>query len=47
MGRTGTYSFKMALERLGHGPCHHMSSLDGDVDRIHGWGAAARGETVA
>ncbi|GAA3810046.1 sulfotransferase family protein [Sphaerisporangium flaviroseum] len=47
MGRTGTYSLKAALELLGHGPCHHMSSLDGDVDRIRAWEAAARGERVA
>lgn len=46
MGRTGTYSLKTALERLGHGPCHHMSSLGGDLDRIRGWEAAARGEPV-
>ncbi|WP_214411904.1 sulfotransferase family protein [Sphaerisporangium fuscum] len=47
MGRTGTYSLKVALERLGHGPCHHMASLGGDLDRIHGWEAAARGEQVS
>ncbi|WP_424535127.1 sulfotransferase family protein [Sphaerisporangium viridialbum] len=47
MGRTGTYTLKAALERLGCGPCHHMSSLDGDLDRIRGWEAAARGEPVA
>ena len=23
-GRTGTMSLKLALEQLGHGPCHHM-----------------------
>jgi hypothetical protein len=47
LGRTGTYSLKMALERLGRGPCHHMSSLDGDLDRIEGWEAAACGGPVA
>ncbi|WP_248964042.1 sulfotransferase family protein [Sphaerisporangium perillae] len=46
MGRTGTYSLKTALERLGYGPCHHMSSLDGDLDRIRGWEAAAQEEPV-
>ncbi|MFL6053144.1 MAG: sulfotransferase family protein [Actinoallomurus sp.] len=46
MGRTGTYSLKTALELLGHGPCHHMSSLGGNLDRIHRWEAAARGEPV-
>ena len=24
VGRTGTYSLKLALERLDLGPCHHM-----------------------
>jgi hypothetical protein len=47
MGRTGTYSLKVALEHLGHGPCHHMSSLGGDLDRIRGWEAAACGERAA
>ena len=26
-GRTGTYSLKAALARLGFGPCHHMSEV--------------------
>ena len=26
-GRTGTVSLKLALERLGFGPCYHMSEL--------------------
>ncbi|RCG32702.1 sulfotransferase family protein [Sphaerisporangium album] len=47
MGRTGTYSLKTALERLGHGPCHHMASLDGDLARIGAWEAAVRGAPTA
>jgi hypothetical protein len=27
VGRTGTYSLKLALERLGFGPCHHMEEV--------------------
>lgn len=26
-GRTGTMSLKLALEQLGHGPCHHMAEV--------------------
>ena len=34
-GRTGTLSFKAALEILGFGPCHHM--IDGNtIDMIKG-----------
>ena len=27
LGRTGTYSLKLALNRLGLGPCHHMEAV--------------------
>ncbi|MFT6485187.1 MAG: hypothetical protein ACJAWN_001911 [Neolewinella sp.] len=27
LGRTGTYSSKIALEELGLGPCHHMERV--------------------
>ena len=27
LGRTGTYSLKLALNRLGVGPCHHMEAV--------------------
>ncbi|MGE0592787.1 MAG: sulfotransferase family protein [Vicinamibacterales bacterium] len=27
VGRTGTYSLKLALNRLGFGPCHHMEEV--------------------
>lgn len=27
VGRTGTYSLKLALEQLGAGPCHHMEEV--------------------
>ncbi len=47
LGRTGTASLKLALEQLGHGPCHHMLELfsrPGDAQR---WQARARGEAVS
>ena len=27
VGRTGTYSLKLALTELGFGPCHHMEEV--------------------
>ena len=27
VGRTGTYSLKMAIDQLGFGPCHHMEEV--------------------
>ena len=27
VGRTGTYSLKLAVNRLGFGPCHHMEEV--------------------
>lgn len=45
-GRTGTFSLKMALERLGFGPCHHMVALFENPDRVRLWRKAARGESV-
>lgn len=36
-GRTGTASLKMALDQLGFGPCHHMSEVLPDPDRIGLW----------
>jgi len=43
--RTGTLSTKAALERLGFGPCYHMSEvfLNGHVDR---WLPAAEGKAL-
>ena len=45
VGRTGTYSLKLALERLGFGPTHHMEEVIKDMDRhVPGWHRAAEGE---
>lgn len=42
-GRTGTYSLKAALERLGFGPCHHMSEVINSPDQIKLWSDVAAG----
>jgi hypothetical protein len=34
---------KAALERLGFGPCHHMSEVIGDPEQIRLWNEAAEG----
>lgn len=31
VGRTGTYSMKLAINRLGLGPCHHMEAVLHDI----------------
>ena len=43
-GRTGTNSLKLALERLGFGPCHHMYEVRDRPEQLPYWQAAARGE---
>jgi len=43
-GRTGTWSLKIALERLGFGPCHHMFEIVEHPARAHAWLDAVRGE---
>lgn len=45
-GRTGTMSAKLALERLGFGPCHHMTEVMGSPAQPAHWAAVARGENV-
>lgn len=45
-GRTGTNSLKLALERLGFGPCHHMFEVGEDPNQLSYWEALARGEAV-
>lgn len=43
-GRTGTLSLKLALEKLGLGPCHHMKEVIRDSDQTRLWRDAARGQ---
>jgi hypothetical protein len=45
-GRTGTMSLKVALEKLGFGPCYHMIELFEHPEHVERWEAAVRGEPV-
>ena len=45
-GRTGTKSLKLALERLGFGPCHHMEEGFQNPDQLLRWRAAIDGGEV-
>lgn len=45
VGRTGTYSLKLAINQLGFGPCHHMDEVLHDMPvHVPLWSAAAAGE---
>ena len=45
-GRTGTYSLKTALERIGYGPCYHMLETFDKPRHIQLWHMAADGQPV-
>jgi Sulfotransferase domain len=45
-GRTGTMSLKLALEKLGFGPCYHMSEVFKNDKAPGYWEAAADGKPV-
>lgn len=45
-GRTGTLSTKLALERLGFGPCHHMFEAMNHPGQFRVLAAHVRGEPV-
>lgn len=45
-GRTGTMSLKQALDRLGFGPCYHMSEVFKNPAASGYWEAAADGKQV-
>src|SRR5919202_3000502 len=45
-GRTGTMSLKVALEKLGLGPCYHMVELFEHPEHLPLWEAAVRGEPL-
>ena len=45
VGRTGTHSLKLALDRLGLGPCHHMEEVISNVaEQLPNWQAAVDGK---
>lgn len=46
VGRTGTTSLKLALERLLGGPCYHMDQVFSHPEHMPLWRAAALGESV-
>jgi hypothetical protein len=46
LGRTGTMSLKLALERLLGGTCHHMMEVFGHPDEVPVWRAAIEGDDV-
>ena len=44
VGRTGTYSLKLAINELGFGPCHHMEMVVQNMAlQVPLWSAAGRG----
>jgi hypothetical protein len=44
VGRTGTYSLKLAINQVGLGPCHHMEEvLHNQQVQVPLWSAAAKG----
>lgn len=45
-GRTGTMSIKIALEKLGFGPCHHMEEVFKNPAQLPYWQKAANGEVM-
>ncbi|HBO13167.1 MAG TPA: hypothetical protein DD491_10325 [Halieaceae bacterium] len=45
VGRTGTYSLKLAINRLGLGPCHHMEEvLHNMTVQVPLWASAVAGQ---
>ncbi|MFL6203965.1 MAG: sulfotransferase family protein [Acidimicrobiales bacterium] len=46
LGRTGTHSLKVALERLLGGRCHHMIEVFPSDEQKAGWAKAMYGEAV-
>jgi len=46
LGRTGTNSLKLAVERLLGLPCYHMIEVQRHLDHVPTWRAALRGEPV-
>lgn len=46
LGRTGTYSLKLALERLYGEPCYHMMEVFHHPEHVPMWHAAAKNQPV-
>lgn len=46
VGRTGTYSLRLAINQLGFGPCHHMEEVLKNMDvQVPLWSEALKGNT--
>lgn len=46
VGRTGTYSLRLALNQLGYGPCHHMEEVLKNMDiQVPLWSETLKGNT--
>ncbi|SDB51528.1 hypothetical protein SAMN03097699_1845 [Flavobacteriaceae bacterium MAR_2010_188] len=46
VGRTGTYTLRLALNQLGHGPCHHMEEVVKNMDvQVSLWSETLKGNT--
>jgi hypothetical protein len=45
VGRTGTHSLKLALERLLDGPCHHMFEVIEHPEQVSTWHKAVNGDS--
>jgi len=44
VGRTGTFTLKLAINQLGHGPCHHMEEVLKNMDvQVPLWSDALKG----
>ena len=44
VGRTGTYSLKIAINQLGYGPCHHMEEVIKNIDiQVPLWSETLKG----
>ena len=46
LGRTGTYSLKLALEMLGFGKCYHMIELYQNPEGVKYFNDAEKGKPV-
>jgi len=46
VSRTGTFSFKLAMEKLGFSKCHHMMEVIENPEQAPSLFAAARGERI-
>jgi hypothetical protein len=44
LGRTGTYSLKLALEQLLGAPCYHMAEVPSHLEHIPLWHQAVKGK---